>query len=110
MQQYKNLLVLGTDTGQLSSAGVDVQWDGTSQLLSSVGVAFPFGRMDGNTQRERQHFDALLVETAQVILGQTFNVNRHWATDRERAARGGASSPGSARAAAEGRQRAKTSF
>lgn len=44
VQQYKNVFVLGPNTGQLSSAGFGVQWNGPYKLLLSASVAFPFGR------------------------------------------------------------------
>ncbi|WP_322032869.1 ShlB/FhaC/HecB family hemolysin secretion/activation protein [Paraburkholderia sp. J76] len=44
VQQYKNTFVPGPNTGQLSSAGFGVQWDGPYKLLVSASVAFPFGR------------------------------------------------------------------
>ncbi|MFD1559851.1 hypothetical protein ACFSHT_30130 [Paraburkholderia silviterrae] len=44
MQQYKNTFVPGPNTGQLSSAGFGVQWNGPYKLLVSASVAFPFGR------------------------------------------------------------------
>ncbi|WP_233885687.1 ShlB/FhaC/HecB family hemolysin secretion/activation protein [Paraburkholderia flagellata] len=44
VQQYKNPFVPGPNTGQLSSAGFGVQWNGPYKLLLSGSVAFPFGR------------------------------------------------------------------
>ncbi len=44
VQQYKNTFVPGPNTGQLSSAGFGVQWNGPYKLLVSASVAFPFGR------------------------------------------------------------------
>ena len=44
VQQYKNPFVPGPNTGQLSSAGFGVQWNGPYKLLLSASVAFPFGR------------------------------------------------------------------
>ncbi|QGZ59441.1 ShlB/FhaC/HecB family hemolysin secretion/activation protein [Paraburkholderia acidiphila] len=44
VQQYKNVFVPGPNTGQLSSAGFGVQWNGPYKLLLSASVAFPFGR------------------------------------------------------------------
>jgi hemolysin activation/secretion protein len=44
IQQYKNTFVPGPNTGQLSSAGFGVQWNGPYKLLLSASVAFPFGR------------------------------------------------------------------
>lgn len=44
IQQYKNTFVPGPNTGQLSSAGFGVQWNGPYKLLVSASVAFPFGR------------------------------------------------------------------
>lgn len=44
VQQYKNVFVPGPNTGQLSSAGFGVQWNGPYKLLLSATVAFPFGR------------------------------------------------------------------
>ncbi|RAR53843.1 hemolysin activation/secretion protein [Paraburkholderia unamae] len=44
IQQYKNTFVPGPNTGQLSSAGLGVQWNGPYKLLLSASVAFPFGR------------------------------------------------------------------
>lgn len=44
VQQYKEAFVPGPNTGQLSSAGFGVQWNGPYKLLVSASVAFPFGR------------------------------------------------------------------
>ncbi|WP_028218615.1 ShlB/FhaC/HecB family hemolysin secretion/activation protein [Paraburkholderia oxyphila] len=44
VQQYKDTFVPGPNTGQLSSAGFGVQWNGPYKLLVSASVAFPFGR------------------------------------------------------------------
>jgi hemolysin activation/secretion protein len=44
VQQFKNTFVPGPNTGQLSSAGFGVQWNGPYKLLLSASVAFPFGR------------------------------------------------------------------
>jgi hemolysin activation/secretion protein len=44
VQQYKETFVPGPNTGQLSSAGFGVQWNGPYKLLLSASVAFPFGR------------------------------------------------------------------
>lgn len=44
VQQYKNVFVPGPNSGQLSSAGLGVQWNGPYKLLLSASVAFPFGR------------------------------------------------------------------
>ncbi|WP_321871673.1 ShlB/FhaC/HecB family hemolysin secretion/activation protein [Paraburkholderia tropica] len=44
VQQYKNVFVSGPNTGQLSSAGFGVQWNGPYKLLVTASVAFPFGR------------------------------------------------------------------
>jgi transposase len=44
VQQYKNTFVPEPNTGQLSSAGFGLQWDGPYQLLLSASVAFPLGR------------------------------------------------------------------
>ena len=44
VQQFKNPFVPGPNTGQLSSAGFGVQWNGPYKLLVTASVAFPFGR------------------------------------------------------------------
>jgi hemolysin activation/secretion protein len=44
IQQFKNTFVPGPNTGQLSSAGFGLQWNGPYKLLLSASVAFPFGR------------------------------------------------------------------
>ncbi|MGF6984365.1 BamA/TamA family outer membrane protein [Paraburkholderia sp. CNPSo 3155] len=44
VQQFKNVFVPGPNTGQLSSAGFGVQWNGPYKLLVTASVAFPFGR------------------------------------------------------------------
>ncbi|MGF6767874.1 hemolysin activation/secretion protein [Paraburkholderia sp. GAS199] len=44
VQEYKNTFVPGPNTGQLSSAGFGVQWNGPYKLLVTASVAFPFGR------------------------------------------------------------------
>lgn len=43
VQQYKDVFVPGPNTGQLSSAGFGLQWNGPYRLLLSANVAFPFG-------------------------------------------------------------------
>ncbi|CAB3809606.1 ShlB/FhaC/HecB family hemolysin secretion/activation protein [Paraburkholderia fynbosensis] len=43
-QLYKDSFVPGPNTGQLSSAGFGVQWNGPHKLLVTASVAFPFGR------------------------------------------------------------------
>ncbi|REE18337.1 hemolysin activation/secretion protein [Paraburkholderia sp. BL27I4N3] len=44
VQQFKNVFVPGPNTGQLSSAGFSVQWNGPDKLLVTASVALPFGR------------------------------------------------------------------
>jgi hemolysin activation/secretion protein len=44
VQEFKNTFVPGPNTGQLSSAGFGVQWNGPYKLLVTASVAFPFGR------------------------------------------------------------------
>lgn len=44
VQEFKDTFVPGPNTGQLSSAGFGVQWNGPYKLLLSASVAFPFGR------------------------------------------------------------------
>lgn len=55
VQQYKDPFVPGPNTGQLSSAGVGVQWSGPYRVMLSVSVAVPFGKrpelLGSNTSR-----------------------------------------------------------
>ncbi|RFU44778.1 ShlB/FhaC/HecB family hemolysin secretion/activation protein [Paraburkholderia sp. DHOC27] len=44
VEEYKNTFVPGPNSGQLSSAGFGVQWNGPYKLLVTASVAFPFGR------------------------------------------------------------------
>jgi hemolysin activation/secretion protein len=44
VQQYKDPFVPGPNTGQISSAGVSVQWNGPYRLMLSAAIAVPFGR------------------------------------------------------------------
>lgn len=45
VQQFKEVFLTGPNTGQLSSAGFGVQWNGPYKLLVTASVAFPFGRV-----------------------------------------------------------------
>ncbi|WP_277185233.1 ShlB/FhaC/HecB family hemolysin secretion/activation protein [Caballeronia sp. BR00000012568055] len=44
VQVYKNAFAPGPNTGQLSSAGAGVQWNGPYRITMSASVAVPFGR------------------------------------------------------------------
>ncbi|RKP57794.1 ShlB/FhaC/HecB family hemolysin secretion/activation protein [Pararobbsia silviterrae] len=44
VQVFKDPFVPGPNTGQLSSAGFGLQWNGPYKLLITSSVAFPFGR------------------------------------------------------------------